>query len=64
MKAIIRKRYGSISRFVKQNGLPSTGVSDLFRGRTSAPVRKAVERVIRDHDRATGSTQAKKVAQA
>lgn len=43
VKAAIRKRYGSINAFVRQKGLPATGVSDLFRGRTSRPVKEAIE---------------------
>lgn len=46
IKAAIRKRFGSVSRFIKEHDLPETGVSDLFRGRTSRRVREAVEGVL------------------
>lgn len=46
IKAAIRKRFGSVAAFVAENDLPATGVSDLFRGRTSKRVREAVEAVI------------------
>jgi lambda repressor-like predicted transcriptional regulator len=46
IKAAIRKRFGTVGQFVEQKGLPKTGVSDLFRGRTSKRVREAVEAVI------------------
>jgi hypothetical protein len=46
VKATLRKRFGSVSKFVEAHGLPETGVSDLFRGRTSRRVREAVEGVL------------------
>lgn len=46
IKAALRKRYGSIGRFVSTHGLPKTGVSDLFRGRTSKRVSDAVEKAL------------------
>lgn len=48
VKAAIRKRFGSVTRFVEERDLPPTGVSDLFRGRTSARVRAAVEQVLEE----------------
>lgn len=47
VKAAIRKRFGTIARFIEVHDLPETGVSDLFRGRTSKRVRDAVEEVLR-----------------
>lgn len=47
VKAAIRKRYGTISRFIEERDLPATGVSDLLRGRTSRRVREAVEDVLK-----------------
>ena len=47
IKAAIRKQFGSVGQFVEERGLPKTGVSDLFRGRTSKRVRDAVEEVVR-----------------
>lgn len=49
VKAVIRKRFGTVACFIQANDLPSTGVSDLFRGRTSKRVRDAVEQVLREH---------------
>lgn len=49
VKAAIRKRFGTIARFVEEHDLPDTGVSDMFRGRTSKRVREAVEKVLREH---------------
>lgn len=46
IKAELRKRYGSVGRFVSVHGLPKTGVSDLFRGRTSKRVSDAIERAL------------------
>ena len=46
VKAAIRKRYGTVARFVSVHNLPTSGVSDLFRGRTSARVANAVEKVL------------------
>jgi len=48
VKAAIRKRFGTVSRFIEVRGLPETGVSDLFRGRTSRRVRDAVESVLQE----------------
>lgn len=46
VKAAIRKRYGSVARFIAIHRLPETSVSDLFRGRKSSRVSKAVEKVL------------------
>lgn len=64
VKAAIRKKYGTVARFVQEHELPTSGVSDLFRGRTSARVAKAVEKVLAedaeskhlDCDRPAGTT--------
>lgn len=48
VKAAIRKRFGTIARFIAERDLPATGVTDLFRGRTSRRVRDAVEEVLRE----------------
>lgn len=47
VKAAIRKQFGTVSRFIEAHDLPATGVSDLFRGRTSRRVREAVEGVLK-----------------
>lgn len=46
IKAELRKRYGSVGRFVDAHDLPKTGVSDLFRGRTSKRVSDAIEKAL------------------
>lgn len=48
VKAVLRKRFGTVSRFIAEHDLPETGVSDLFRGRTSRRVRDAVEVVLQE----------------
>lgn len=48
VKAVLRKRFRTVAAFVEAKGLPKTGVSDLFRGRTSRRVRDAIEEVLRD----------------
>lgn len=54
VKAAIRKQFGSVARFIEERGLPATGVSDLFRGRTSARVREAVEQVLEEQIESIG----------
>jgi hypothetical protein len=46
VKAAIRKRFGTIGNFIREKELPTTGVADLFRGRSSHRVREAVEEVL------------------
>jgi hypothetical protein len=48
VKAALRKRFGTVARFIEERQLPATGVSDLLRGRTSQRVRDAVEEVLRE----------------
>lgn len=48
VKAVLRKRYRTVAAFIEAKGLPKTGVSDLFRGRTSRRVREAIEEVLQD----------------
>lgn len=50
VKAAIRKRFGTVARFIEAHDLPLTGVSDLFRGRTSKRVRDAVEAVLKEQE--------------
>ncbi|MEL7683282.1 hypothetical protein AAG594_03005 [Citromicrobium bathyomarinum] len=56
VKVVIRKRFGSVSRFCAQHEFSKCAVSDLLRGRKSARVRDAVEAVLKtdlrspDHD--------------
>lgn len=48
IKAAIRKRYGSVRAFIAAHDLPTTGVSDIFRGRTSKRVTDAIEQVLQE----------------
>jgi len=50
IKAAIRKRYGTIREFSRQNGLGATAVSDMFRGYTSRRTAEAVEALLREVD--------------
>ena len=48
IKAAIRKRHGSVNAFVSAMNLPTTGVSDFFRGRPSKRVADAIEQLLQD----------------
>lgn len=54
VKAAIRKQFGTISRFVEARNLPTTGVSDLLRGRPSRRVSEAVEAVLQAQQAPSG----------
>lgn len=43
IKAILRKRHGTIVRFADARGLSKQSVADFMRGRTSARVADAIE---------------------
>ena len=43
MKALLRKRFGSVRAFEDQKGLKRHSVSDVLRGRTSAAVQRVIE---------------------
>lgn len=64
IKAVIRKRFGSISRFIREHELPATGVSDLFRGRTSERVRSAIEEVLKEEQKSINLDDSAKFAEA
>lgn len=46
VKAAIRKKYGTIRNFHKQNQLPVTGLFDVLRGRASQRVQDAMDAVL------------------
>jgi len=46
VKALIRKRFGSLQAFERARGLPFRSVSDLLRGKTSQRVAAAVNKEI------------------
>ena len=48
VKAALRKRFGSVSVFEREKGLPDKSVSDLLRGRASARVLEAVKEAINE----------------
>lgn len=48
VKAVIRKRFGSMAAFERAERLSTGSVSEILRGRPSARTTKAVERVLRE----------------
>lgn len=46
VKAAIRKRFGSLTKFEERHRLPRQSVADLLRGRTSARVAAVVNAVL------------------
>jgi lambda repressor-like predicted transcriptional regulator len=46
IKAAIRKRFGSLTKFEHEHGLALQAVCDLLRGRTSAKTAKVVNAVL------------------
>lgn len=49
VKAVIRKRFGSLAAFERAKGLSKQSVSEIFRGRPSGRTKAAIERVLREH---------------
>lgn len=48
VKAAIRKRFASLNNFERAHGLPRHSVSDLLRGKKSARVAAAVDKLLID----------------
>lgn len=48
VKASLRKKYGTVARFIEAHDLPATGVSDVLRGRPSKRVCDAIEEVLQE----------------
>jgi len=46
IKAAIKMKYGTIRQFHEVNGLPRTGLFDFLRGRASATVQQAIDKVL------------------
>lgn len=46
VKAAIRKRYGTVRQFEREMGLPDKSVTEIFRGRGSRRVIRAVEELL------------------
>lgn len=46
IKAGIRKRFGSVAAFERENDLPEKSVTDFLRGRLSARVIQAIEEAL------------------
>jgi hypothetical protein len=46
IRAAIRKKFGTIKSFEREYDLPTSGVQDILRGRTSARVRAAIEAIL------------------
>ncbi|MFN3676200.1 MAG: hypothetical protein ACK4TC_09485 [Sphingomonas pseudosanguinis] len=55
VKAVIRKRFGSMAAFERAERLSTGSVSEILRGRPSARTTKAVERVLREQARESES---------
>lgn len=51
IKAAIRKRYRSVSRFVLAENLKKGAVADILRGRKSARTERAIRRVLAEQER-------------
>lgn len=49
VKAIIRRRFGSLAAFERAKGLSKQSVSEVFRGRPSGRTTSAIERVLKEH---------------
>lgn len=43
IKAVLRKRFGSVRQFEVDVGLPKNAVSDFLRGKSSLPTQRALE---------------------
>lgn len=48
VKAGLRKRFGSVAAFERQNRLPEKSVTEIFRGRKSARVMLAIEAALNE----------------
>lgn len=46
VKAAIRKKFGTITKFHEAHNLPPRGVQDVLRGRASRRVQEAMNRVL------------------
>ena len=55
VKAVLRKRFGSVAAFERAEGLASQSVSEVLRGRPSRRTRDAIERILREQAAATES---------
>lgn len=55
VKAVLRKRFGSVAAFERAHSLAAQSVSEIFRGRPSKRTSDAVERVLREEVEATES---------
>jgi len=55
VKAVLRKKFGSLAAFERAEALAAQSVSEVFRGRASRRTRDAIERVLRENAEATES---------
>jgi lambda repressor-like predicted transcriptional regulator len=55
VKAVLRKKFGSVAAFERAHGLATQSVSEVLRGRSSKRTIDAIERVLREHAEAAES---------
>ena len=55
VKAVLRKKFGSVAAFERAHALATQSVSEVFRGRSSKRTIDAIERVLREHAEAAES---------
>nr|WP_299914040.1 hypothetical protein [Sphingomonas bacterium] len=55
VKAVLRKKFGSLAAFERAESLAAQSVSEIFRGRPSRRTRDAIEKVLRENAEATES---------
>jgi lambda repressor-like predicted transcriptional regulator len=57
VKAAIRKRYRTLGAFERAEKLAPKAVTEVLRGRTSARTSAAIERLLREQEEASQSTE-------
>ena len=55
VKAVLRKRFGSVAAFERAESLSAQSVSEVLRGRPSKRTRDAIERILREQAAAAES---------
>ena len=55
VKAVLRKRFGSVAAFERAESLAAQSVSEVLRGRPSKRTRDAIERILREQAAAAES---------
>ncbi|MGE5501133.1 MAG: helix-turn-helix domain-containing protein [Ignavibacteriales bacterium] len=60
VKALLRRRYGSVAAFEQQKGLPKSSVSDVLRGRSVRRTAEAILKELNTPDTASSSRWGKR----